>query len=295
MNMLSKTFMLDGFKVEARDIADANEDSLIALSVGAGWHHRLEDWSFMREVGRGQVAMDETGRAHGVAMWFPFEDQYASIGMVITSPRLQKHGGGAWLTRHILNQAHGRSLGLHATQQSHKLFLSLGFSDEGTVYQYQGYVRAPSTPVSMPDAEVRDFSYSDMGGIRELDRVATGWDRHDLMEALAGRSRGTVLVRKDKIEAFALVRPFGRGMVIGPVIASSEEDARRIVNPLLVQHEGSYLRVDIANESGELASLATQFGLEIGETVTRMSKGKRWPFSAGHSSALWALASQATG
>lgn len=295
MNIVGEEFSLDNFRITARDVAEASLESLIALSVGVGWFHRLEDWAFMREVGRGQVAMDETGRVHGVAMWFPFGDQCATIGMVITSPRLQKHGGAQWLMRQILKQTRGRALGLHATQQSHKLFLSLGFSDEGIVYQYQGNVGTPPDVEPAPDAEIREFTHADLPTIRELDRAATGWDRHELFDALIARSRGIVLSRKGKVEAFALMRPFGRGMVVGPIIAPREEDALRVLHPLIADSKNSFVRIDIWDESGRLANFARLSGLRLSEKVTRMSLGKPWPFSAGNAPAQWALASHATG
>src|SRR6476660_8653707 len=127
--MPSETFFLDSFTVTARDIVDADTKWLLALSVGVSWSHRAEAWEFMRAVGRGRVAM-----------WFPFGEQCATIGMLITTPRLQAHGGAQWLMRHVLEETKGRVLGLHATRQSHRLFRSLGFTDEGMIYQHEGYV-----------------------------------------------------------------------------------------------------------------------------------------------------------
>jgi len=228
-------------------------------------------------------------------MWFPFGDQSATIGMVITTPRLQTHGGGQWLMRHVLEQTQGRALGLHATQQSHRLFLSLGFMDEGTVYQHEGHVGTPPELAPAPDVEIREFSHSDLSAIRELDRAATGSERPTLIDALVTRSRGTVLIRSGRLEACALRRPFGRGTVIGPIIAGSEDDALRVLHPLIVDQQGSFVRIDIWDETSRLAGFAEQCGLPVREKVTRMSLGKPWPFSAGGVSSLFALASQATG
>jgi GNAT superfamily N-acetyltransferase len=295
MNTLSETFLLDSFAVAARDIGDTDIKSLLALSVMVGWSHRAEDWEFMCEVGQGRVAMDEMGRVHGVAMWFPFGDQYATIGMVITTPRLQTYGGGQWLIRHVLEKAQGRALGLHATPQSHRLFLSLGFVDEGTVYQHQGRVGLLPELVPAPDVEIREFSPSDLPAVKELDLAATGWDRHALIDALVARSRGTVLTRRGKLEACALMRPFGRGTVIGPIIAGSEEDALSVLHPLIADRIGSFVRIDTWDETSRLAGFAEQCGLRVAEKGARMSLGKPWPFLAEEAPFLFALASQATG
>ncbi|HEY1215033.1 MAG TPA: GNAT family N-acetyltransferase [Bryobacteraceae bacterium] len=293
--MPSETFLLDTFAVTARDIADADVNLLLALSVGVGWSHRAEDWEFMREVGRGLVAMDEGGRVHGVAMWFPFGEKCATIGMLITTPRLQAHGGAQWLMRHVLEETNGRALGLHATSESHRLFLSLGFKDEGLIYRREGHVGdLPKMPPT-GDAELREFSHSDLSAIRKLDRTATGWDRPALIDALVARSRGMVLSRSGKVEAVALMRPFGRGMVVGPIIAGSEEDALRVLHPLVAAQNGRFLRIDLWDDKSRLAAFAERCGLSVAETGTRMSLGKPWPVSTGAVPSLFAPASQATG
>lgn len=197
--------------------------------------------------------------------------------------------------RHVLEQTQGRALGLHATQQSHRLFLSLGFVDEGTVYQYQGHVGTPPELAPAPDAEIREFSLSDLPAIRELDGAATGWDRHTLIDALVVRSHGMVLSRMGRLEACALIRPFGRGTVIGPIIAGNEEDALRVLHPLIVDRKGHFVRIDVWDETSRLAGFAEQCGLPCSKTGTRMSLGKPWPFSTGHAPFLFAPASQATG
>ncbi len=293
--MPSENFVLDNFVVAARDIAMADVNSLLALSVGVGWSHRAEDWEFMRSVGHGRVAMDESGRVHGTAMWFPFGSTCATIGMVITTPRLQTNGGGQWLTRHVLAQTQGRTLGLHATQQSHRLFLSFGFTDEGKVFQNEGRVVAPPWLAPPRDGEIRPFTDSDVSAFRKMDVNTTGWNRDALIDALAMHSRGTVLVRSGKPEAFALMRPFGRGVVIGPVIAATEEDALNVLCPLIAGQTGKYVRIDTKDDTSRVARFIRQCGLRVVEKVTRMSRGEPWPFTNERSLSQFALASQATG
>ncbi|MEO5740081.1 MAG: GNAT family N-acetyltransferase [Vicinamibacterales bacterium] len=294
-DMPGETFQLDDFKVTAHDIADADVRTLLALSVSVGWSHRAEDWEFMRSVGQGQVAMDESGRVHGSVMWFPFGDERASIGMLITAPRLQTNGGGQWLMHRVLEQTQGRTLGLHATDRSHRLFRSLGFNDEGIVYQYEGHVSAPPEPAPAPHPEVREFAPSYLPALRSLDRMATGWPRDTLIDALVERSRGMVLVRDGRLDACTLMRPFGRGKVIGPLFARSEADALNVLRPMMVDQAGRYVRIDLRDETSDLARFVRQCGLRVVEKVTRMSRGEPWPFSSVHTPSQFALASHATG
>ena len=293
--MTNETFLLDSFAVTVCDIADADVKALHALSLSVGWAHRAEDWELMREFGRGVVALDESGRVHGSAMWFPFGERFATVGMVIVTPLLQKHGGGQRLMRQVLEQAKGRALGLHATAQSHQLFLSLGFADEGAVHLRQGYAGAPPEVTPASDAELREFSPADLQALQDLDRRATAEDRRGLIGALAPRSRGMMLRRNGRLEACALIRPFGRGLVIGPVVAGSEDDAIRVLRPLIAAENGRFVRIDVGDANSPLAAFTEQCGLSVAETVTRMSLGKPWPFSRGATSSIYALASHATG
>jgi hypothetical protein len=293
--MLDDTFLLDAFTVRLGDIMDADLDALHALSLSVGWPHRAEDWQFLREVGQGVVALDSIGRVYGSAMWFPFGDDFATIGMVITLPRLQANGGGLWLMRHILARTQGRFLGLHATEAAHSLCLSLGFVDERIVHQRQGEATMPPDVAPAAEAEVRDLRPSDFAAFCELDRRARGADRAGLLASLVTRSRGIVLCREGNLEAVALCRPFGRGSVVGPVIAATDEDAIAIVRPLVAAHAGTFLRIDTGQTEGDFARFVSLCGLPVDDTVTQMSLGRPWAPEAAQAPIVYALASHTTG
>jgi predicted N-acetyltransferase YhbS len=228
-------------------------------------------------------------------MWFPFGEDFATIGMVITSPRLQAKGGGSWLMRHVLEQTEGRALGLHATRQSHQLYLTLGFKDEVTIYRHEGVV-APSPEVELPArSEVRQLQPSDVADILALDRRATGIDRAQLLTSLVARSQGTVLSRDGRLEAYALQRRFGRGMLVGPVVAGSGENAAAVVQPLMAALRGAAVRLDTGESDGEFPRYLSRCGLPVVDTVTRMSLRRPWALAAAPGAAVYAVATHATG
>ncbi|TIU57652.1 MAG: GNAT family N-acetyltransferase, partial [Mesorhizobium sp.] len=117
------------------DIEDVELERLHALSLSVGWPHRAEDWQFLRGSGQGFVALDEIGRVLGSAMWFGHGSGFATVGMVITSPRLQTLGAGQWLMKRVFEKVGGRDLRLNATRAARRLYLSLDFQPEKTVYQ----------------------------------------------------------------------------------------------------------------------------------------------------------------
>ncbi len=201
-----KTLVLDSFLLRTVDIAEVDPRQLHALSVGVRWPHRVPDWRTLIAAGRGIAAVDEIGRAVGSAMWFPYSDGFATIGMVITSPRLQAHGAGRWLMDEVLAAAGPRAFGLNATREAHRLYQSLGFVDGTTLYQRQGRAVPPEDTALPPGGTLRAAEPADLDALVRLDARAFGAPRPALLAHLLAAGNGTVLVRAGRIEAYALSR-----------------------------------------------------------------------------------------
>jgi len=293
------TIQLETFELTLQDIADVDIEKLHALSIGVGWPHRPKDWQMLLENGRGVVAVDAIGRLAGSAMWFDFGSAFSTIGMVIIPPRLQARGAGSWMMLHVMQQAGKRRFGLNATRAAKRLYQSMGFTIEKTVFQCQGEATPITAPPVSGGTELRALTPGDVDAILALDEKAFGASRAMLFNALLPVSKGLVLVRDQRIEAFSLCRRFGRGALIGPVVALNEEDAIAVTHPHVVEHAGKFLRLDTREESGAFAHYLAQSGLAVFDTVTTMSLGGRWMPGQDEEQGLrpktWALASQAFG
>lgn len=268
----SESKVIDSFELHIAEIAAADLEQLHALSISVGWPLRAEDLQFLREVGRGYVALDDIGRVTGSAMWFPHGENFATIGMVITSPRLQTNGTGLWLMQHVLSDCRGRDLRLNATRAARRLYASLGFQPVKTVYQCQGIVHPPTERIVVPEgATVRRLDAVDLPAVAELDARAFGVARDVLIGKLFAQSVGYGLFRDGALKAFALCRPFGRGHVVGPVVASGDAEAVAVVHPHAADHADGFLRVDTPCEGGAFAGFLSQSGLPVFDTVLTMS------------------------
>jgi hypothetical protein len=229
---------LDSYELTARAMAMDDIPALHALSIGVQWPHRPEDWAMLIRVGEGVVAEDAIGRVVGSAMWWPMGPDFARIGMVITYPRLQEQGGGRWLVHQIAGPIGSRDKVVTATRAALRLCLSLGFRPGPTVFQHQGTVVA--APAAVPGA--RPMVAADEAAVRALDAAALTAERRAVLDELLAVSDGTVIERDGKVAGFALCRRFGRGHVVGPVVAASEEDALALVAPHVAAHAGRFLR-----------------------------------------------------
>ncbi|MGO7540180.1 GNAT family N-acetyltransferase [Rhizobium ruizarguesonis] len=297
--LTSESRFVDSFETHIAGIDSVALDKLHALSMTVAWPHRGEDWQFLREFGQGIVAIDDIGRILGSAMWFPYDAQFATIGMVITSPRLQTNGAGQWLMGHALEQVAGRNLGLNATRAARRLYRSLNFVREALVFQCQGEAISPPDVELPSGAVIRAVEAGDLEAIAELDCVAFGTDRKLLLARLMANSKGIVLTCAGRIEAFSLCRRFGRGHVIGPIVARSDADAIAVVRPHAAEHAGSFLRLDTREQGGTFSDFLSRCGLPVYDIVTTMSLGGPWLPVSGHQSAheprTYALVSQALG
>lgn len=267
---------LESFELLLGDIADIEVEKLHALSLSVGWPHRPQDWQMLRQAGQGIVALDGIGRVLGSAMWFFFGNEFATIGMVITSPRLQAHGTGRWLMDHVLAHTGTRFLGLNATRAAFRLYRSMDFAVEKTVYQCQGEAILSAPPTLPRGTMLRAVDFADLEALCALDLRTCGADRSALLGQLLGHSKGVALLRGERIEAFSLCRPFGRGSVVGPVVASNDVDAIAVTHPHVVDHYGRFLRLDTRQKTGAFPEFLTRCGLPVYDTVTSMSLGRRW-------------------
>jgi Acetyltransferase (GNAT) domain len=261
---------LESYELTARPMAMEDIPALHALSIGVQWPHRPEDWAVLIRLGHGVVAEDAIGRVVGSAMWWPMGPDLARIGMVITTPRLQEQGAARWLMHQIAGPIGGRDKLLTATRAALRLYLSLGFRPGQTVYLHQGIVA--ETPTAVPGA--RPMMAADEAAVRALDAAALTAERRAVLDELLAVSEGTVLEREGEVAGFALCRRFGRGHVVGPVVAASEEDALALVAPHVGAHVGRFLRLDTPEAEGPLRAYLEACGLSLYETTTLMSLGR---------------------
>ena len=102
------------------------------------------------------------------------------------------------------------------------------------------------------------------------------------------------VLRKDgQVRGYSAIRRFGRGEVIGPVVAETDDDARRLISFFAATRPGSFLRVDTPMPLGLSPWLVERGLLEVGGGVA-MRKGHIAPEPAGPAK-VFGLFSQAIG
>lgn len=262
-------------------------DAAVELSRQAGWPHRKEDWALVLSLSKGFVAL-ENGRVVGTAMATLLGDTCATVNMVIVDESMRGRGLGRQLMGAAMDAAENRECRLVATTDGLPLYEKLGFTACGEVLQHQGIPTTTDRPEGVAWAETIDPAE-----LAALDAQAFGADRTALFAALAERARFALVQEQGVIKGFAALRAFGRGEVIGPVVAENAEIAKELIAFVFSERPGAFLRVDTTADTGLAPWLAERgLGHVGGGIAMRRSKTE---IPADKKLKTFALTSQALG
>lgn len=264
-------------------------EGALALSRQAGWPHRREDWELALSLSEGTAALVGE-RVIGTALTTRFGPAAATANMILVDEAHRGRGVARRLMQAALAPVAGRELRLVATAMAVPLYTSLGFAAVGGIAQHQGVVTpAPAAPAVWAGCD-------DLEDIIALDAAAFGAERRELVGALLGLGRVAVQRRGGRIEAFAVLRRFGRGQLIGPVVAGTAAEARALIASLAASQPGAFLRIDISETAPGAAGLAewlAGIGLPRTGGGTAMIRDARPRPATGP--VIFALANQALG
>jgi len=253
--------------IACRLMREADLPAAHALSQAVRWPHRPEDWQFALRLGTGFVA-EEDGAVVGTALCWHQGPHHGSLGLIIVSPDHQGKGIGRQLMRLVLDQLGDRCTLLNATKAGQPLYESLGFRAIGTLHQHQG-IFAP--PAASAGPRARPATAADIPAIVALANRGTGMVRDELIKHLVGAADGAVLERDGAVTGFSLIRPFGRGHVIGPVVAADAEGAQALIATWGDAYAGAFVRIDVTGSSG-LGEWLAQAGLAEVDTAVTMAR-----------------------
>ncbi|WOI58109.1 GNAT family N-acetyltransferase [Palleronia sp. LCG004] len=231
------------------------------LSLAEGWPHRVEDWQLTLSVSNGVVALDR-GRVVATALC-SLHGPVATLNMIIVASEMRGRGLGRQVMERVIALAGNREMRLVATDAGVPLYRKLGFVESGRIVQLHGEPRvaSPVRPVEIGPVEPPRLA--------GMDRAASGMEREALLSRIAGI--GETLSTEG---GFALLRPFGRGHVLGPVVARDAVGARSLIAEGARRMDGRYLRIDVPEEMG-LVPFVEGLGLSVAGGGVSMVRAPR--------------------
>jgi predicted N-acetyltransferase YhbS len=280
----------DGVALRAMTAADLQ--AAHGLTDEIRWPHRPADWEQVFRHGEGLVA-ERDGRIVGTGLRWRWGPKHATIGLIVVSPACQGRRIGHRLMSALLEGLDGCSVLLHATADGRGLYERLGFVRIGEIRQHQG-ISQPAPLIALDVGwRLRPATEADLPALRALDAGARGMPRDALIDELFRDAEATVVLDDDgSARGFAMLRRFGRGHVIGPVVAPDAEGAKALIAHLSGLNAGRFTRIDIDFDSG-LAEWVESIGLLRVDAPTTMVRGA--PLRTEPDKRLFAIVTQALG
>ncbi len=264
-----------------------------ALSEALRWPHRLVDWEQLFRHAQGLVA-EQDGQIVATAQRWLWGERHATVGLVIVAPACQGRRIGQRLMAALLDRLAQHTVLLHATAEGRGLYERLGFISTGGIRQHQGMARPTPLIARASGRRLRPAGTSEAGTLQALDAVARGMPRGALIHDLLASAQASVVLEQDAEPCgFALLRRFGRGYSLGPVVAPDLEGAKALIAHLVGLNAGHFTRIDI-DASGGLTDWLDGLGLPCVDAPVTMVRGPalRIPASAPQG---FALVTQAVG
>jgi predicted N-acetyltransferase YhbS len=258
--------------VTLRPMTESDLGAGHALTADLRWPYRPIDWEQAFRRGEGLVA-ERDGAVVGTALRWRWGPRHATIGFVVVSPACQGRRIGHRLMSALLEGLENHTVLLHATADGRGLYERLGFVRIGELRQHQG-LALPSPPIALePGWRLRPASQNDLETLQSLDARSRGMPRGALIEELFAQADATVVLSQDDTaRGFAMLRRFGRGHAIGPVVAPDANGAQALIAHLSGQNAGRFTRIDIDFDSG-LAEWLESLGLLRVDAPTAMLRG----------------------
>lgn len=264
------------------------------LAQQMSWPHRPEDCALMLQLGAGIIAVDAAEDPVGVGMRWSFGHDAGTIGMMLVARERQGRGIGRALMMWLIGDAGARALMLNATAEGLPLYEKLGFARTGLVHQHQARFAEKQALPAAPTVPLRRAAPVNHAALCALDSAAFGADRSALIHGLLASGDAWLSEDAEGVTGFAILRPFGRGTMIGPVIAPDEDAAIALVSAAAKAAPAGVLRIDIAAGATRLGEWLTAAGLPAIDTVTTMRRGD-WPAPTTKAPRRFGLAFQAVG
>ena len=248
--------MQEPFALDTLSAADTH--ACWQLSQALRWPHREADWQQFITWAKAHgaaLAVRADGRLIGCGLAWQWGHEQGSIGMVIVDNAWQRRGIGKQLFKGLLQALEGRDVMLQATAQGRPLYESLGFAAIGHARQFHGHWQPPveAAPTVSPatDELTRLLQPQDLPALLAYDQRERGLARPALLQALLAQmdadERCAVSVdAQGRLCGYGILRRFGRGWVVGPLLADGADRAVALVKRLTQERTGDFIRIDLA-------------------------------------------------
>jgi GNAT superfamily N-acetyltransferase len=261
----------------------------VALAHEVGWPDDEADWRVLHEAAL-VLGVRRAGRLLGHGALALYEPNAGSIAKMVVAPSAQRQGIGAAILDALLTEAERRgltTLGLVATPFGQPLYESRGFTVTGQVAVFIGAAAGldrPSGPLS---------PIGDIEAAIAYERRFIACSRAAMLRGRQREASASAIARAPNGElcGFAFATAKAPYLLLGPVLADTEELARELIRGILATNPGP-VRIDVPAEQVGLRGWLQSLGLPDKGLRAEMARGGALPWRVPQ---RFVLASQAWG
>jgi len=252
-------------------LEEADIPAAMALSAEAGWNQTSADWQLMIREGRALCLREATGRPAASAVALPLGEQLGWISMVLVTTAWRRQGLATALVQQCASwlEAEGRYSLLDATPEGQKVYERMGFEKIADITRWQHGQPQARCPEAVKEAETGDLAV-----ITKLDEAVFGAARPRVLRNLAARGPRFV---EGPGNGFVLGRRGRRALQIGPITASDDATAIRLLDAALSTASGSVF-IDAFDVQKRFAAALEARGFTRQRPFARMARGRPAPF-----------------
>ncbi|WP_026961223.1 GNAT family N-acetyltransferase [Alicyclobacillus herbarius] len=261
-----------------------------SLAARLGWAFRRQQTVSLLQAGW-VIGLRRNTQLLATAAVFHYDEAWASLGMVMVDPDVQRQGIGRRLVSACLERVrdHTQCISLVSTAAGYPLYQSLGFETLDTVYRYQLRLEkvtengAGSTARhrlgTAPHADharhttrcvcLREEQWTDLV---DLDRIAVGANRSRLYISSIEATPDSTPTRSQtalgsfapdgRLSGVALVTAKPGALAVGPLIAASLPEALALLSAVQRVTHG-VLRIDVPGSQTAFRHALEQTGWQL--------------------------------
>ncbi len=244
-------------------VADA--PLLLELSESIGWPHEIGDWQ--TTLAASQVFGHRTadGKIVSSSSIYQFGPSLSALAVVLVREEFRRQGLARAVVLKCLDQVAGVPQMLVATPFGQPLYESLGFKVAEQIVRLIA-VEGTSLPVT---GAIQPMTEANLPRVLELDRAIYQADRSQVLRHRWKQTEGAVMLSDGSGYAWKI--PQRGGLVLGPVVATTPQDAASLVAHLTTGFPGR-IKIEVPERHTGLMSMLTRAGFVVDSARPLMLK-----------------------
>lgn len=266
-------------------LSEQDIPGLIHLSASVGWDYNEEEIRTILAIGTIYGHINSDDQLVSCAAVIPYDQNLASIGMVIVHSSCRGMGLGRSLMKACMESVPSDSaIMLIATKEGKPLYEGLGYTTVDTIHKF---ICKRIPPVDHQQASepfhTERMTEDDWPAVIELDGLAVGSQRSSFLRTRMKQAKTCLVVRDmdGSIAGFGFAVQGPVNLVTGPIVAKDTPMAIHLLRRLAEGHDGQ-VRIDVPDGQDDFLSYLAANGFEkVSEPPVMITRASTLPPRSG--------------